>query len=155
MKRSLLVLIAMLLAAAALGGGSYLLSRRLCVSYIASSMDDLDWLRREFGLTEAQMQRVRALHEGYLPRCREFCARIEEKQVQLQTVMASNPGVTPEVKEKLSEVAALRAQCQANMLEHFYEASQAIEKLHHQRLLLTLEEFVAAPDHLQLTLGFP
>lgn len=145
MKRSLLILIAMLLAGAAIGGGSFLLARRLCVQHIAAANDDLSWLRSEFHLSDAEMQRIRALHEGYQPRCREMCARIEQKKAELEASMQAGSGVTPEVREKLAEVAALRAQCQANMLQHFFEVSQAMPPDQGRRYLAEMR---------RLTLGF-
>jgi hypothetical protein len=145
MKRSVLILIAMILAAAAVGGGSFMLARRLCVQHLAAAGDDLSWLKSEFHLGDAEMRRIRALHEGYQPRCREICARIEDKQEELDAAMRSGAGVTPEVREKLAEVAALRAQCQANMLEHFFEVSKAMPPEQGERYLSEMR---------RLTLGY-
>jgi RNA polymerase sigma factor (sigma-70 family) len=76
MRRSLLILVVALLAGAAIASTSYLLARRICVRQLAPNGDDLAWLRDEFHLSKAEMQRIRPLHEGYLPKCRENCARI-------------------------------------------------------------------------------
>jgi hypothetical protein len=145
MRRSLLILIAMLLAGAAIAGASYLLGWRICARQIAASGDDLAWLRREFRLGDAEMQRIRQLHEGYLPKCRENCARIAAKKKELQAVLDRAQGMTPEAQQKLAEVAALRAQCQANMLGHFYEVSQAMPPEQGRRYLAEMQ---------RLTLGF-
>jgi hypothetical protein len=145
MRRSLLILLAMLLAGAAIVGTSYVLVRRICVRQLAASADDLTWLRREFRLGDAEMQRIRQLHDGYLPRCRENCARIAAKQNELQAELDKTEGVTPEAQQKLAEVAALRAQCQANMLEHFYEVSRAMPAEQGRRYLAEMR---------RLTLGF-
>src|ERR1039458_7466301 len=48
-------------------------------------------------------------------------------------------------RQKLAEVAALRAKCQANMLEHFYEVSQAMPPEQGRRYLAEMQ---------CLTLGF-
>jgi hypothetical protein len=145
MRRSLLILLALLLAGAAIVGASYLLSRRICVHELAASGDDLAWLRDEFHLGDAELQRVRQLHEGYLPKCHENCARIAAKKRELQAELDKAQGMTPEARQKLTEVAGLRAQCQANMLAHFYEVSQAMPPEQGRRYLAEMQ---------RLTLGF-
>ena len=145
MRRSLTLVIAMLLAGVAIAGGSYLLGCRICARQLATSGDDLAWLRREFRLGDAEMQRIRQLHEGYLPKCHENCARIAAKKKELQAALDHAKGMTPEARQKLDEVAALRAKCQANMLGHFYEVSQAMPPEQGRRYLAEMQ---------RLTLGF-
>ena len=145
MRRSLFILLALLLAGAAIVGSSYLLARRVCVHELAASGDDLAWLRREFHLGDAELERIRQLHEGYLPKCHENCARIAAKKRELQAELDKAQGMTPEARQKLTEVAGLRAQCQANMLAHFYEVSQAMPSEQGRRYLAEMQ---------RLTLGF-
>ena len=145
MRRSLTLVIAMLLAGVAIAGGSYLLGCRICARQLATSGDDLAWLRREFRLGDAEMQRIRQLHEGYLPKCHENCALIAAKKKELQAALDRAQGMTPEARQKLDEVAALRAKCQANMLVHFYEVSQAMPPAQGRRYLAEMQ---------RLTLGF-
>jgi hypothetical protein len=145
MRRSLLILIALLLAGVAIAGGSYVLARHICTHQLAGSGDDLAWLRREFQLSDTEMQRIRQLHEGYLPKCHENCAQIAAKKQELQAILDHTQSVTPEAQQKLAEVAVLRAKCQANMLGHFYEVSQAMPPEQGRRYLAEMQ---------RLTLGF-
>ena len=145
MRRSLLILLALLLAGAAIVGASYLLAQRICVHTLAASGDDLAWLRDEFHLSDAEMQRIRQIHEGYLPKCHENCALIAAKKQELQAALDKAQGMTPEARQKLTEVAGLRAQCQANMLAHFYEVSRAMPPEQGRRYLAEMQ---------RLTLGF-
>jgi hypothetical protein len=145
MRRSLLILLVILLTGAAIAGTSYLLARRICCRALAASGDDLAWLRDEFHLGDAEMQRIRQLHEGYLPKCHENCARIAAKKQELQAALDKSQGMTPEAQQKLTEVAALRAQCQANMLAHFYEVSRVMPPEQGRRYLAEMQ---------RLTLGF-
>jgi hypothetical protein len=91
------------------------------------------------------MQRIRQLHEGYLPKCHENCALIAAKKKELQATLDRAQGMTPETQQKLAEVAALRAKCQANMLGHFYEVSRAMPPEQGRRYLAEMQ---------RLTLGF-
>ena len=145
MRRSLLILLAMLLVGAAIAGTSYLLAWRICTRQLASSSDDLAWLRREFHLSDVEMQRIKHLHQGYLPKCHENCARIAAKKQELQAELDKAEGMTPEARQRLAEVAALRAECQANMLAHFYEVSRAMPPEQGRRYLAEMQ---------RLTLGF-
>jgi hypothetical protein len=99
---------------------AYLCATRVCERRMAA--DDLSWLKQEFRLSDSEMLRVRQLHEGYLPKCQEMCGKIAEKQSELEAVLAR--GEPPDTK--LTELGLLRAQCQAQMLRHFKEVSQAM-----------------------------
>jgi hypothetical protein len=91
-----------------------------------SPADDLAWLKSEFGLSGEELSRIRVLHEGYLPECRQRCAMIEAKDREIAALMSTNGAVTPGLEKSLREAAALRAECQAQMLKHFYEVSRAM-----------------------------
>src|ERR1039458_9030292 len=115
MRRSLLILLVALLAGAAIAGASYLLGCRICARQLAGSGDELAWLRREVRLSDTEMQRIRQLHDGYLPKCHQNCALIAAKKRELQAALDRAQGMTPEAQQKLAEVAALRAKCQSKM----------------------------------------
>ena len=145
MRRSPFIIVAVLLASLAILGLSSLVARHVCARQLCPPGDDLAWLRREFHLSDADLQRVRQLHEGYLPKCQEMCDRIAAKKQELQTALAAGRGLTAEAEQKLSEVATLRAQCQAQMLRHFHEVSQAMPPEQGRRYLAEMQ---------RLTLGF-
>ena len=86
--------------------------------------DELVWLCHEFQLTDAEVARIRPLHESYLPKCVAMCARLAAKNRELADTMQGATNVTQEVERRLSEAAALRAECQAQMLRHFLEIAR-------------------------------
>jgi hypothetical protein len=139
MKRSLLIIIIAVLASTALFGGSYFMSRRVCEACVAQSTDNLDWLRQEFHLSDADMSRVRELHNGYMPQCAEMCGQIAAKKQELDAELAGVTNITPVAKQKLTELAVLRAQCQAQMLEHFIRVSQVMPPGQGRRYLSEME----------------
>lgn len=122
-----------------LAASAYIGAMRLCARQM--STEDLSWLKREFQLNDREVARIQQLHEGYLPKCREMCARIAAKQDEVEKALAN--GQKPE--QKLVELGTLRAQCQAQMLEHFHEVSQAMPPDQGKRYLSEME---------RLTLGF-
>lgn len=123
-----------LAASAAVYGLSYWTANRFR-STQASPADDLAWLRQEYQLTDAEMARIRVLHEAYKPECEALCARVAEKNRQLRTLVAGATNVGPGIEQKLAEVAALRAECQAHMLRHFHEMARSMPAAQGSRYL--------------------
>jgi small-conductance mechanosensitive channel len=148
MNRSLVILLGALALGAAIFGGSCLLSRQVCQSCITSLSDDLNWLRTEFHLSDAEMAHIRELHEGYLPKCAEMCAKIAAKKSELASVLGTGTNLTAEAQTKLNEIAALRAQCQAQMLQHFITVSQAMPPEQGRRYLAEMKRVTLGTNEL-------
>ncbi len=126
MNRSLVILLGALALGVAIFVGSFFTARHTTMSCCAKPADDLNWLRLEFHLSDADMARIRTMHEGYLPKCAEMCTKIAAAKRELDSLVGTNTNLTAEAQAKLKEIAALRAQCQAQMLEHFVAVSQAM-----------------------------
>jgi len=144
-NRSLVILLGVLALSAAIFAGSYFASQRATMMCCATPTDDLSWLRTEFHLSDTEMTRIRELHEGYLPKCAEMCAKIAAKNNELELSLGSGTNLTAEAQAKLAELAGLRAQCQAQMLQHFAVVSQAMPPEQGRRYLAEMK---------RLTLGF-
>ena len=140
MNRSLVTLLGALALAAAIFAGSYFTAQRVTVTCCARPADDLSWLQDEFHLSGAEMARIRELHEGYLPKCAEMCAKIAAKKSELESVLGSGTNITAEAQTKLNEIAGLRAQCQAQMLQHFVTVSQAMPPEQGRRYLVEMQK---------------
>ena len=148
MKRPPLILLLAVAGGIVVFAASYLLAQRVCARHARNSADDLDWLRQEFRLSDAEMTRVRALHEGYLPKCGQMCKQIAEKKQELEAAMSTVTSATDfrePIGRKLGELAQLRAQCQLQMLQHFVEVSQAMPQEQGERYLAEMQ---------RITLGF-
>ena len=140
MNRSLVILLGALALGAAIFAGAYFAAQRTTVMCCTNPADDLSWLRTEFHLGDAEMARIRKLHEGYLPKCEEMCAKIAAKKVELDAVLGNSTNVTTVVQAKLDELAALRSQCQAQMLQHFATVSQAMPPEQGRRYLAEMQK---------------
>jgi len=145
MRRPLLILVVILLAGAAVFFGGQRLVAYWCAKHMAHPTDDLAWLRLEFRLNDTELARVRQLHDGYLPKCREFCERIDARKRELQALLVSPTNAPATVEQKLIELGTVRAQCQAAMLQHFREVSQVMPPEQGRRYLAEMQ---------RLTLGF-
>ena len=81
---------------------------------------EMEWLRREFALTEAQFEKIRALHAAYRPACDDMCRRIGEANAQLDRAVANNATLTPEVEAALRRASEVQQECRGAMLAHIY-----------------------------------
>ncbi len=144
-KRTFITVVVALVASAALFIGSYQLAMRLCATHMNRSAGDLDWLRQEFRLSDAELGRIRKLHAGYLPQCARMCEQIAAKKRELETALVGATKVTATSEQKLSELGVLRTQCQAQMLRHFAEVAQAMPPEQGQRYFAEMQRY---------TLGF-
>jgi hypothetical protein len=145
MNRSLVILLSTLVLGTAVFAGAYFISQRTAVMCCSNPTDDLSWLRNEFHLSDADMAHIRRLHEGYMPQCAEMCAKIAQKKSELEVALENNTNITADAKTKLVELGELRAQCQAQMLQHFVTVSQAMPPEQGQRYLDEMK---------RITLGF-
>jgi heavy-metal resistance protein len=140
MNRSLVLLLGALALGTVVFAGSYFASRRVCVVTMTRPADDLSWLRDEFHLSDAEMARVRQLHEGYMPQCAKMCALLAAKKVEVQAALGNGTNITANAQKKLTELGELRAQCQAQMLRHFIAVSQAMPPEEGRRYLAEMEK---------------
>ena len=148
MNRSLIILLGALALGAAVFAGSYFTAQRATVMCCVQPTDDLNWLRTEFHLSDAEMAHIRELHEGYLPKCGEMCAKIAAKKRELDSVLGNGTNLTAEAQTKINEVAALRAQCQAQMLQHFISVSQAMPPEQGKRYLAEMKRLTLGTNEL-------
>lgn len=96
---------------------------------------ELAWLQKEFKLSDAELARITKLHDAYRPRCAEMCRRIDGQAAELRTLLAATTNLTPQIEAALTESARLRAECQREMLQHFFEVSQTMPPAQGKRYL--------------------
>jgi hypothetical protein len=140
MRRSLLILLGIAAIGVVVFLAAFRVSDRLCAKRMAGALDDLDWLRLEFKLSDAELTRVRTLHEGYLPRCREYCDQLAAKQRELSAALADGKPVNAQTEQLLRDIGEIRARCQADMLRHFAEVAAAMPSDQGQRYLATMQQ---------------
>ena len=148
MNRSLVILLGALALGAALFGGVYYASQRVTMRCCVQPADDLGWLRTEFHLGAAEMAHIRELHEGYLPKCAALCAQIAVKKSELSATLGNDTNITVAAQAKLNEIAALRVQCQTQMLQHFVTVSQAMPPEQGRRYLAEMQRLTLGTNEL-------
>lgn len=101
---------------------------------------ELAWLKKEFKLKDEEFRRISELHESYLPKCAERCMLIEEQSAILRGLLATNAAVTPAVEQAMLRRAAIRAQCETEMMRHFVEVSRTMPPEQGRRYLRWVEQ---------------
>ncbi len=140
MRKGIIILIFGLVTAAAAYGCIYFVCTASARNLQSSDRPELQWLKDEFKLSDAEFKRVTDLHEAYLPKCREMCARIDAQNAVVQKMLENADHMTPEIGDALSQAAMLRAQCQRQMLGHFFEVSRSMSPEQGRRYLSWVNE---------------
>ena len=140
MKRALTILIGGLLVACAAYCLLYLAGTAAHRKLFASQTPELLWLKKEFNLSEAEFVRIEQLHQAYLPQCQERCLRIEEINDKISKAVRSTTKLTADIERLLAERARMRADCQAEMLKHFFEVSRTMPPEQGRRYLTWVQE---------------
>lgn len=155
MRGPLIKLFVLALSAVVLGLGAYYLGGQFSSARMSKSADQLDWLRTEFHLNDSQLSRIRALHEGYLPQCRSYCQQIAAIKAELDRALQAK-APHDEIEAKLKQIANLRAQCQAAMLKHFDEVSQAMGEQEGSRYLAEMRRMtLGAHESIEQSMSSP
>ena len=81
---------------------------------------EMEWLRREFRLSDAQFERIAQMHREYAPACAVMCGKIARSNERLDALISANKSPTPEVRAALHESAVVQEECRQAMLGHAY-----------------------------------
>jgi len=140
MKRGALILILGLVAAFASFACVYFVCSTSHREILREASPELAWLKTEFHLSDAEFARISELHNAYLPECAKRCEIIRAQNETLEELLARTNAVTPEIETLLAERAKTRADCEAAMLRHFIEVSQAMPPKQGERYLAWVKE---------------
>ena len=146
MRRPVLILIAGVALAVAAYCGVYYGGTSSCCRPVKGNAPELAWLKQEFHLSDAEFTRITEMHQAYLSGCAERCRRIDEKNAEVARLLAATNTVTPEIEKALAEAALLRADCQKNMLQHFYEVSRSMPPEQGKRYLAWVQQQTIPSD---------
>lgn len=133
MKRGILIL----MTAVAVGLCMFLVSRlMLSTSGPLSSMampkengsllPELHWLQNWLQLDAEQMQKVKALHLAYLPKCEDLCHRVYLSNEDILSLSGRSTSVDATMRSAMDERAKLAVECQQELLEHVYQVAACL-----------------------------
>jgi len=141
--------VAILFATIAAGFGAFWLCTFFGTADLRSVSSDRDaelvWLRREFHLSDAQFQRIQALHTAYVGKCDLTCRRIMDANAVLDTAISRSRRVTPEIQQAMAEAARVQQDCQQSMLAHAYEISEQMDPGSAEQYLKMMKQRIIQP----------
>jgi hypothetical protein len=140
MKKAGLILLVGLLLSTAAFSGFYYFGTASCRAIMSERQPELAWLKKEFKLSDTEFARITKLHEAYLPQCAQRCMRIAELNGKLEQLLSHASAVNPEIQSVLAERAKMRADCEAEMLNHFLEVSRMMPPEQGRRYLQWVEQ---------------
>lgn len=124
MKRPWLLLPLGLLAGALAFGAAFWLRTQPQRQAAATPGAELEWLRREFRLSDDVFRRVSELHRNYQPTCAELCRRIADQNRRLREAVARTNAMTDEIRELVTATGRARDDCRQAMLTHLYAVAR-------------------------------
>lgn len=119
------LLIIALAAAVAIGGYcTYYRSITAPTQAMLSGPDgEMEWLRREYHLSDAQFSRIQQMHRAYAPKCDLMCEKIAAANARLSQLIIASKSYTPEVEAAMKECLAVQGECRQALLAHVYAVS--------------------------------
>ncbi len=106
---------------------------------------ELEWLRREFHLSDAQFKKIEALQSDYAPVCNEMCRRIMEANSKLDRLVSEKHEVTRELEAAIRETGSVQEDCHKQMLAHIYRVSAQMNPTDGQNYLRLMKSRVIPP----------
>jgi hypothetical protein len=111
----------------------------------AAPNGELQWLRREFHLSDAQSKNIESLQTAYAPVCNEMCRRIMEANAKVDQLVSDSREVTPELEAAIREAGIVQQDCRTQMLAHIYRVSAQMNPAEGQRYLRMMKSRVIQP----------
>ena len=145
MKKTLLLL---LLAVAGAFGGYWIYYRCATMpgrALLAQPGGEMEWLRREYHLTDAQFARVEQVHREYAPKCDLMCEKIGKANARLDQLILASKTYTPEVDAAMSACVTVQAECRRALLAHVYAVSAEMPAADGPRYLEMMTSRIVEP----------
>ena len=105
----------------------------------------LEWLRREFHLSDVQFKKIESLQSAYMPVCNQMCQRIMEANAKLDRLLSENREVTPELEAAIREAGSVQGDCRKQMLAQIYRVSAQMNPADGERYLSLMKSRIIQP----------
>ncbi|MDF1739135.1 MAG: hypothetical protein P1U86_08245 [Verrucomicrobiales bacterium] len=127
MVKNLVIVSLSLALLSCLYGGVYSWITADTARAMQSDYPELEWLRREYELSDGQFSEIRKMHEEHDIVCRELCRDLVATQKDLESVISTHPQISTEVQEALAAWTRQRNRCREATLSHMYEVSSVMK----------------------------
>jgi hypothetical protein len=91
-----------------------------------SLLPELHWLETWLRLDAEQLQKVKALHLAYLPKCEDLCHRVHLSNQDILALSERKATMDADMRTAIEERAKLTVECQQALLEHVYQTAACL-----------------------------
>jgi len=88
---------------------------------------ELEWLRREYQISDAQFTEIQRRHEAHDVICKKLCLGLVEARKKLDAAIAGSPEMGSGVVDALAAWSHQREICREAAIEHMYSISSVME----------------------------
>ena len=145
MRKGLLIFLLAAVTACASYWIYYLVATAPARTMAAQANGEMEWLRREYHLSDAQFSRIRELHRDYAPKCDLMCEKIGKANARLDQLIVANKAYTPEVEAAMKEYLAVQGECRQALLAHVYAVSAEMSAADGARYLEMMKARIVEP----------
>ena len=112
---------------------------------LTQSGGEMEWLRHEYHMSDAQFLRIRDMHREYAPKCDLMCEKIAKANARLDQLIKTNKTITPEMDAAINECVTVQAECRRALLRHVYEVSAEMAPADGARYLQMMTARIVEP----------
>jgi hypothetical protein len=112
---------------------------------VAAPNGEMEWLRQEYHLSDAQFKKIETLHSAYVPICNEMCSRIAAANAKLDRLVSDSKEITPELQNAIQEDGVVQGECRKQMLAHIYQVSAQMSPAEGERYLRMMKARIIQP----------
>ena len=128
MAKNLVIIALSLALLACLYGGIYGWITSDTAQAMQSDHPELEWLRREYSLSDAQSRRSGKNTKPTISSVAKLCRELVQIQKELGTIISTQPEVDEEVQDVLAAWTEQRKRCRQATLLHMYDVSSAMDE---------------------------
>lgn len=115
-------------------------------SMLHGAEGEMEWLRREYHLSDVQFERIKQIHQEYAPKCERLCQKIAKANARFHEVTRANKTYTPEVEAAMKECLAIQGECRQALLAHVYDVSAQMPTAEGERYLEMMRTRLIMPS---------
>jgi len=127
MVRSIIIVVIGLTLLTSVYTGVYRLVTSDVEAAMTADRPELEWLRREYQISDEQFAEIRRRHEAHDVICKQLCLGLVEAQENLDQAIAASPEMGPEVAQALEAWSHQREVCRQAAIEHMYSISSVMD----------------------------
>jgi hypothetical protein len=144
-QKGLFILI--LAIVAALGGYAiyYRAATAPAATMLSKPAGEMEWLKREYRLSDSQFARIQELHREYAPKCDRMCENISKANARLDRLIKASRTFTPEMDAALGECVAVQSECRRALLRHIFAVSAEMSAEDGARYVEMMKERIVEP----------